>query len=230
MDQHEETYTVALALFDVIPVVLSVVGCWFLARLSARVVPTVRGVGLTAVVLLAIGGGSKALWKIILTTASTDVTWMEQMLFPFLSVGFTLLAWVVWSGLVGRTVPWWPFAAVLALGIGGAVAAGSMQPLLGVTATMSLVASGLAVRWAIRERTGLAAVLFVLGMVSAIVLAFLGSDRIEQTLAMQWVEESVNVAGQACFLLAAYLLWRADTSHRSATSVVVLTSDTAVDA
>ena len=35
--------------------------------------------------LIGIGGGSKALWKIVLTTLDTDVTWMEQMLFPFLS-------------------------------------------------------------------------------------------------------------------------------------------------
>ena len=41
MDRLEETYTVSLALFDVIPVVLSVVGCLLLARLSARVVPAV---------------------------------------------------------------------------------------------------------------------------------------------------------------------------------------------
>jgi hypothetical protein len=230
MDQYEETYTVALALFDVVPVVLSVIGCWFLARLSTRVVPAVGGVALAAVAILAVGGGSKALWKIILTTADSDITWMEQLLFPLLSVGFTLLAWAVWSGLVGRTVPWWPFALVLALGIAGAVAARSMQPLLGVTATMSLITSGLGVRWAVRERTPAAGVLFVLGMVSAIVLAFLGSDRIVQTLAMQWIEESVNVAGQACFLLASYLLWRADTSHRSAAAAAAVPSESAVDA
>ena len=70
--------------------------------------------------------------------------------------------------------------------------------------------------------------LFVVGMASAIGLAFLGSDRIVQTLAMQWIEESVNVVGQACFLLAAVLLWRADESFHPAAAV--LPSESAVDA
>jgi hypothetical protein len=152
MDRLEETYTVSLALFDVIPVVLSVVGCLFLARLSARALPSVRSTALAGVVLIGIGGGSKALWKIILTTLDTDVTWMEQMLFPFLSTGFILLLWSLWSAIVGRRILWWPFALVVVLGFAGTIASQKSTALLAVAAGAALMTSGVAIRWSVRER------------------------------------------------------------------------------
>ena len=229
MDSLEATYTVPLALFDVIPVALSIVGCWFLARLSARALPSVRTLALVGVVLIGIGGGSKALWKIILTTLDTDVTWMEQMLFPFLATGFMLLLWALWSAIVGRRILWWPFALVLVLGFAGTIASGTSTALLAVAAGSALMTSGVAIRWAVRERAALPVVLYAVGMGFSIVLAYLAGPKIEQTLTMQWIEEGVNVVGQGSFLLASYLLWRVSTSDSSA-SRAVATSDSAADA
>jgi len=229
MDRLEETYTVSLALFDVIPVVLSVIGCSFLARLSARSLPSVRTTALAGVVLIGIGGGSKALWKIILTTLDTDITWMEQMLFPFLATGFMLLLWSLWSAIVGRRILWWPFALVLVLGFAGTIASGRSTALLAVAAGSALMTSGVAIRWAVRERAPLPVVLYAVGMGFSLVLAYLAGPKIEQTLTMQWIEESVNVVGQGCFLLASFVLWRVSTSDSSA-SQAVATSDSAVDA
>jgi hypothetical protein len=229
VDRLEETYTVSLALFDVIPVVLSVVGCVFLARVSARALPSVRSTAFAGVVLIGIGGGSKALWKIILTTLDTDVTWMEQMLFPFLATGFMLLLWSFWSAIVGRWIPWWPFVLVVVLGFAGTVASGKSTALLAVAAGAALMTSGVAIRWAVRERAVVPVVLYAVGMGFSIVLAYLAGPKIEQTLTMQWIEETVNVVGQGCFLLASILLWRASTPDSSATRAVA-TSETVVDA
>lgn len=229
MDRLEETYTVSLAFFDVIPVVLSVVGCLLLARLSARALPSVRSTALAGVVLIGIGGGSKALWKIILTTLDTDVTWMEQMLFPFLSTGFMLLLWSLWSAIVGRRILWWPFALVVVLGFAGTIASGRSTALLAVAAGAALMTSGVAIRWSVRERAAAPVVLYAVGMGFSIVLAYLAGPKIEQTLTMQWIEEGVNVVGQGCFLLASYLLWRVSTTDSSA-SRAVATSESVVDA
>jgi hypothetical protein len=212
MDRLEETYTVSLALFDVIPVALSVVGCLFLARLSARALPSVRATALVGVVLIGIGGGSKALWKIILTTLDTDITWMEQMLFPFLSTGFILLLWSLWSAIVGRRIVRWPFALVVLLGFAGTLATARSTPLLAVAAGSALMTSGVAIRWSVRQRAAVPVLLYAVGMGFSIVLDYLAGPKIEQTLTMQWVEETVNVVGQGCFLVASYLLWRRSAS------------------
>ncbi len=229
MDQFESTYTVPLALFDLIPVALSVIGCWFLARLSYRVLPGVRPVALLGVALIGVGGGSKALWKIILTTLDTDVTWLEQLLFPFLATGFVVLLWSLWSAIVGRPLMWWPFALVVVLGFAGTVASGRSTALLAVAAGGALMTSGVAIRWAVRERTVPPIVLYAVGMAFSLALAYLAGPKIEQTLTVQWIEESVNVAGQGCFLLASYLLWTVSTRDPS-TPRAVAASDTAVDA
>ncbi len=69
-----------------------VVGCLLLARLSAGPLPAVRVPVLAGVVLIGSAAGRKALVEdLVLTTLDTDVTWMEQMLFPFLATGFMLL-------------------------------------------------------------------------------------------------------------------------------------------
>jgi hypothetical protein len=224
----QTTYTVPLALFDIVPVLLSALGCLLLARLSSGVVPGVRVVAYLGVVLIAAGGLSKALWKVLLTAAHTDIPILQQALFPLLSTGFVLLAWAVWSGLVGREVVYWPAALFLAVGVVGACAARTMQPLLGVAATAALITSGLGIRWAVRERAWGSAALFVVGMASSIGLAYLGGPKIEQTLSLQWVEESVNATGQVCFLLASWLLVRA-VHHHSPASRAEVRTDTAVD-
>jgi hypothetical protein len=229
MDQNEQTYTVGLALFDVVPVVLSVLGCWLLARLSARTLPSVARTAYLGVVLIAVGGGAKALWKIVLTTLDTDVTWMEQMLFPFLSVGFMLLLWSLWSAIVGRRIVRWPFVAVVLLGFAGTIATQRSTPLLAVAAGAALMTSGVAIRWAVLVRSAIPVVLYAVGMGFSIVLAYLAGPKIEQTLAMQWVEEGVNTVGQGCFLLASWLLARRVATHDSTASRAADHSPSAVD-
>lgn len=230
MDQQEATYTVALALFDVIPVALSVVGCWFLARLSGRALPQLGRIAMLGVVLIGIGGGSKALWKIILTVAVTDITWLEQLLFPFLSTGFIVLLWALWSAIVGRALPRWPFVLVVVLGFVGTAASQTSTPLLAVAAGGALMTSGVAIRWSVRERLVVPVVLYAVGMGFSIVLAYLAGPKVEQTLTAQWLEEVVNVVGQGCFLLASVVLVRnslpSDTEAQRAPSP----SDSDVDA
>ena len=230
MDQQEATYTVGLALFDVIPVALSVVGCWLLARLSGRVLPQVSRIALLGVVLIGIGGGTKALWKIILTTLDTDIAWLEQLLFPFLAAGFITLLWALWSAIVGRALVWWPFLLVVLLGFAGTIASRTTTPLLAVAAGGALMTSGVAIRWAVRERLVLPVVLYAVGMGFSIVLAYLAGPKIEQTLTAQWIEEIVNVVGQGCFLLASAILSRTTASAGAHGQHAQSPSDSPVDA
>jgi len=201
-----------------------------LARLSARAVPSVGSIALLGVVLIGAGGVAKALWKVLLTAADRDIAVLQQSLFPLLATGFVLVAWALWSGLVGRPVPWWPAALALALGIVAALAKLAMSPLLIVAASAALITSGLAIRWAVRDKVPAAVVLFVIGMASSIVLAYLAGPKIEQTLSLQWVEEITNTVGQGAFLLASLLLWRG--SPHAGTSVIRAAdpADSAVDA
>lgn len=208
IDELEATYTVPLAVFDLVPVVLGFVGCLLLARLAARALPAVGLVALLGAVLIGLGGLAKAGWKILLTTAQVDLGWLEQSLFPLLSVGFVLLLWSLWSAIVGRPIVLWPFVLVLALGIVGALAARTMTPLLGVAAGSALMVSGVAIRWAVRDRLPVAVVLYVLGMAASLGLAYLAGPKVAQTSSIQWVEESLNTVGQLCFVIAAALLWR----------------------
>lgn len=202
------SYTVPLALFDFLPVLLSGLGSALLVRYSAARMPALERWGWLGVALAVAGGLCKATWKLVLAATGNNLERLEQLLFPLLAAGFTLLAWVLMSVLLEKRAPRWPFAAILAAGAVGAVLARSMSPLLGVTSLMSLSVVFMAMIVAWRARTLAAVLLFVLNVVGVLALVPLGSDKIEQTEALQWVEESINTIAQGSYALAWFLVLR----------------------
>ncbi len=206
MDANPYGYTIPLALEDYVPVLLSGLGCLLLVRTAISRVPEVARVGYLGVVLLVAGGASKATWKLIVASGGPD-TIIDEFLFPLLSFGFTLVAWAVWSGLRSKLLPWWPFAAVLAVATIGAFAIGDVVPLFGIAVLASLTTTILAITWAVRTKDPAAVVAFAVQLAGVFVLTRLQSFE-EQTLALQWTEQSVNTVAQGAFAFGAWRVWR----------------------
>jgi hypothetical protein len=202
------SYTVPLALYDYVPVLLSGLGSILLVRYAAARMPGLAPIGWAGVVLTVAGGLCKASWKLVVAATGTNLERLEQLLFPLLAVGFTLLAFVLMSVLLERRAPRWPFALILGLGAVGALLARTMAPLLGVTSLMSLSIVFMAMIVAWRAKVLLAVVLFAINVVGVLALVPLGSDRIEQTEPLQWIEQSINTAAQGAYALAWFLVLR----------------------
>ncbi|GAA0822438.1 hypothetical protein ACFQVD_05775 [Streptosporangium amethystogenes subsp. fukuiense] len=199
-------YPVPLAVEDFVPVVLTTCGVILLTRhVDARYRPGV----LLAAVLIGAGGLAKASWKLTVALGGPDLTWLEQLLFPLLTAGFGLLAWILVSHHHSRTPRWVP-PLVIGLSLlcaGGAALAGGMLPLLVSTTVFATLSGVHLILAAQRNRDPLTAALFGLQLLGFFILSPLAA-RPDQTLALQWVEQLSNSAAQAGFAIAAFRLCR----------------------
>ncbi len=200
------TYTVPLALLDFLPVIFSFLGALVLARLVAREQPRAGRWAYVGAVMIGLGGLCKSTWKLLVAAAEVDITWLDGMLFVLMGPGFLLLAWSVLSVRKGRLAIWWPFALLGALAVIGAIAVQSTAPMLGITALGSLAVSFYALLMGWSRRDWLVVALFAFSMLVAVLLVPLGSPSREQTIALQWFEETTNSLGQLAFLLGALRL------------------------
>ena len=82
--------------------------------------------------------------------------------------------------------------------------------LIVAVALADLVLIGLCVRACVRRHLSLAAVLFIVNVLGVLVLGRLGAIE-DQTIALQWVEQSINTAAAAAFAGAAWILARSET-------------------
>jgi hypothetical protein len=185
----------------------------------ARLDTTSGQVAYFAAGLVTLGGLTKAVWKLVIAATGNDLAGLDDLLFVFLGPGFTLLSWALWNAqllLAGKAVPqkiWLrPFAVIALFGV-GAVSAGIFVPqarywvyiLLTLTTFANLAAGILLIRQARRQQLAVAAVLFLFNLIA--IFALSGMARIpEQTIALQWVEESINVLAQGAFAFAAWQL------------------------
>ncbi|MET7704833.1 hypothetical protein [Micromonospora sp. NPDC005413] len=204
-------YTVLLALEDFVPTGLALVGFLILAGLSGRIVPRVGPVARVGAVLIGLGGLAKSTWKLLLAGFSVDLPWLEAALFPLMAVGAVGLLWGLASALRGRSVPWWPFAAVLAVTAGVATAYAIFAPVFALATTGVTAISVLAAVIAGRRGAWGAVALYVVGLTCVLLLVPLRNHPDHETLAMQWVEQGTNTLGQAALLVAAWLTARAHT-------------------
>ncbi len=210
-------YTLGLALEDFIPVILSSVGLCFIVQMIARVDERYGRFAQISWILITIGGLCKAAWKLImaLSDGTNDVRFLDNALFVFLAVGFSVMAWSLSNAQrqeAGKAaVPMYWFAGVGLFYVGAVVTAVS-QPdsrtwvfiLLGLTTIANVITAVLLIHQAWRQSMRLEAVLFTVNILAVFMLS--GMARIDpQTIPLQWAEQIINTLAQGTF---AYAGWR----------------------
>jgi hypothetical protein len=210
-----------LALEDVLPVILSGIGLWVLARLSAR---ADRQSGWSVVVgalLIVIGGLTKPVFKLLLafSAAEVDLLWLDDALFWLLAPGFLIASAGLWrAGRLDMARPvrggrWGgAIAAVVVTATASATAiagSGAWFIILLTAATAGNVLAILAlISWARGRHDRMAAVLFGGNLLLVFGLAG-AAAALEQTFAVQLGEQLVSTAAQAMFMWASVRLARA---------------------
>ncbi len=212
-------YTNSLALVDFLPVIFSALGVVIIAQMIARLDQTSGYVAYSAAVLIILGGLSKAVWKLVIAATGQDLVGLDDMLFVFLGPGFTLLSWALSNAqrvMAGKEIPqniWLRPLGVIALFGVGAIAARIFQPevrywvyiLLTLTTFANLALGVLLIKQSIQMNLTWAVALFVFNLIA--IFALSGMARIpEQTIALQWLEECINVLAQGAFAVAAWQL------------------------
>lgn len=190
-----EQVSIPLALFDFVPVIFGALGAFIVARRTGWI-PAYVGAA-----LIFAGGLSKATWKLLAASGMADIPRLADSLFPLMGCGFLLLAVAAWGA---RSVP----IAVLLVGLAGVgVVAPAIAPwyliavILGSTALYGALARD---AWRVRDVRTVS--LLAVCLAAAYTLGPLAGR--EQTLSLQWIEQSINAVGQAAFALAAWRLMR----------------------
>jgi hypothetical protein len=206
----EEGYSLGLCLLDFVPNLAFLVGAYFLVQTAglARGRRCAR-LAMGGALLVFLGGTLKAIWKLLFTTGVGDVRICSEAQFVLLAPGF--LALLVSAIKLARRdrrearVGGEP----IALGL-----AAWKIPFLIVMTLCSIGAYGILTYVAFRRRVRLAGALFIVAVLC--LFAMSGMTSGEQTVARQWIEESVNSTGQIAFAAGSFLLYR---SYRRTTGV-----------
>ena len=193
-----ETDPLSLALFDFLPPLAFLAGAFYLVRTSilCRGRPCGRMV-MAGTLLVFLGGFLKATWKLLYTTGAADIQWLSQGQFVFSAIGFLGMCVAVILMARGRRQSAPPLVMAMAAW---------KIPFLFVMTVASLGAEGILAYLAFRRKARRAAAGFVVGVLGILAMGALASA--EQTLTMQWIEETVNTVGQLGFMLGSILLYR----------------------
>lgn len=202
----EETYPLALALFDFVPVAFFLIGAIFLARAARRLCGLRCGRLATAgSLLIFLGGFFKAVWKLLYTIGAGDYQLLSESQFPLVAPGFLVLLIMVIMMARSERVEGNRTGILLAI-------AAWKIPLLIVMTLASMGVQGILTYIAFRRNAKLAAAGFILAFLGLVGLGALASG--EQTLARQWIEQSVNSVAQLGFMVGSFLLFRNIESRR----------------
>lgn len=193
-----DTYSIGLALFDFLPNIAFLVGAFYLVRIAALVKgkPCSRMV-MAGALLIALGGILKATWKLIYAAGAGNIRAMSEVQFILVAPGF--LALLVAVILIARTRIKTNGTPLLAL-------AAWKMPFLFVMTLASLGAQGILTYISFKRGARLAAIGFILAFMGLLAMGGLASA--EQSVTMQWIEESINSIGQIGFMLGSILLFK----------------------
>ena len=212
-----QDYSLALALFDYLPVAMSALGLGLLAQLLSRALPGALGWLLVGAGLVVAGGLSKATWKLIWVLTGQDVQVLDALLFICIAPGMILLAchaaaasWR-WRNAVAAVHPGrnslllaTPLLVAAGLAAGFAEGRAWFFVLLAAGASANIVLALMLVRlsWVWGRR--FVGAFFLLSILLTLGLSALARIP-EQTAALQWLEETINLVAQGCFALG---VWR----------------------
>ena len=209
-----EEITLGLALEDYLPVIFSLIGIWFIVQMIGQVDSENGRLALVGLILVGIGGLSKATWKLVIATSGNNLAILDNSLFVFLAPGFACLSWALWAcqqRLRGLDLPervwlrplfiFLPFA-LIALFLAGQGGRTWVFVLLGVTTLKNAIFLVNLSRQAWWQGQRTESIIF--GVTLALSFVLSGLARMEQTVVLQWVEQGVNTVAQATFLYAAW--------------------------
>ena len=219
---HE--YTLSLALFDYIPVLLSTAALWRLANWLGHKEPQVRNLAFSGALLVVTGGVAKASWKLLLTGFGLNIDFLNQQLFFCLANGFSLLLLAALSSCRARApnkvLNGVLIALLLAVNAWALNLTLSASPvgvlsLLGLVTVANLGLLSLLATYAYQQKIKWVIPTLVLNVIGTFVLSGLGRLP-EQTLQLQWIEELVNTLAQGAMLFAVLTLINGDKLNRAA--------------
>jgi len=194
----EEAYPLALALYDFIPVAFFLIGAIFLVRTSTRICGLrCSRLAIVGSLLIFLGGFLKAIWKLLFTIGVGDYLLLSESQFPLVAPGFlvVLIAVIMMarSDREARTTN----AAMLLITTW-------KIPFLIVMTLTSMGVQGILTYVSFQRKAKLAAAGFIVAFLGLVGMGALASG--EQTLARQWIEQSVNSVGQLGFMVGSILL------------------------
>lgn len=213
-----EDYSLGLALFDYLPVLLSAIGLYLLADLLAKALPSSKALLLLGFALVAAGGLSKATWKLIWVLTHENIVVLDSLLFVCMAPGMILMAFHTaaatgrWRGNVAARHPGRnslviivPLLAVAAfLATSQAEGRAWFFLLLAASALANVVMTMLLIRlsWGWNQRS--TAMIFLVSILLTLSLSWLA--RISADSApLQWLAENLNLFATGSFALA---VWR----------------------
>lgn len=212
-------YSLSLALFDFVPVILSGIGWYWLSRWAAIKAPQYSALLLVGGLLVVFGGLSKVSWKVVIALSGNAIELLNNNLFILMTPGFALIFMCVWRAAASsgnRPVrdPLLYIGLILALLSPIVMSQLSEHPrawflgLVGATTLFNCLIIGRLsfYAWPLQRLT---AGLFVLNLTVAFVLSGLARGG-DQSESVQWLEEIINAVAQGALALAAYRLTQAE--------------------
>ncbi|MFJ7270395.1 hypothetical protein ACIQV3_27805 [Streptomyces sp. NPDC099050] len=221
-------YPLSLALEDFVPVILTGIGATLLIGPLRAHSMTAGRTATAGTALVLLGGLSKATWKLLVALDGPDLQVLNKALFPCLSAGFLLLAHALLTLPAARerepepvrtTPPLWGFAVVWAATGAAGLLLTSTAPSMVLTIVAVTVCAVRLILLARSHGDTVAAAAGGLWITGMYVLGPLAA-RPDQSVALQWVEQSANTLTQGALVL---LAWRL-TKHRRTTRSAELPS------
>ena len=210
-------YTFSLALLDYLPVILTATGLTAIVRMVSHINGLQGKVASIGAVLTVGGGTFRATWKLLMAASNgtRDIFWLEDGLFVLMAPGYILLAWSVWQTV--RTVQgkrslhaWYPPFVIIVVMFLISIFLFITQPdspawervLLSIMVLATLITGIFLILFAFRQKLHVAGWLFIFNLAGIFILN--GLARIgDQTIPLQWIEESVNTISWLAFTIAA---------------------------
>ncbi|HZU87132.1 MAG TPA: hypothetical protein VFF78_06590 [Anaerolineaceae bacterium] len=197
----EQTYSIPMALMDILPNIAFLVGAFFLVKLALRERGSKCGrMLMLGSLLIFLGGTLKATWKLLMAAEVADVTLLSEQQFVLVGIGFVgMLVAVILIARQKLPKDGGPATPILAM-------AAWKIPFLAIMTLASLGAQGILVYISFRRSIRIAAIFFIVAVLCMLGMAGMASG--EQTITRQWIEQSVNLIGQGSFAAGAYFLYK----------------------
>jgi hypothetical protein len=213
------TPTIALALEDFLPVLLTLLALLLLTRMIFSVDQRSGYAAVLGLILVVLGGTLKATSKLLWVVFGESIPWMENSLFLLLAPGFASLTWAIWCSqrrffrkVQTRYVSQVPVLFIFFIGAGNIYFNTSGQGrswffvLLSLVVVMSSLMVVLLSKYAWHYGLKSTALLFLLYLVITLLMNGMAQTP-SSSLEMEWAKQSVNTAAAAILAFASWRLW-----------------------